>query len=213
VFCSTLFKGLKGNKGFTLTELTVAVAITAIIMIPVYQVYFSGWNITANSLKQSDIQNGAVNLLEQLQHGFAFQSLVYGGLLELGDASQLVIDNTNDNATRLAYVARSRGDGNGYVVSYFWANGRVYRNLASGAYAGGQLQTGDIDDHIKPSSEIIAGDDVKRPRGYVQKFHLHGADGLLDIEILAGIDDDVYRRSTLHIKTQISPRNMGLPGI
>lgn len=187
----TLDKFIKtylNNKGFTLTELTIVVVIAAIVIIPVYQIYFNGLQLTSKSLKQESFQGDAIQGIEEITHGFKYNNVKIYGYLSAGPADTINISNTY-----FTYVANS-GTGNKYSVTYFLNNGFLYRNVNE--------STVPVDDLAIDSQSFKVAENI-------EAFQLEQKDdNTLQIRLKIGQSNDAIAKNSIDVTTKILPRNI-----
>ncbi|AOQ23180.1 hypothetical protein MTAT_17100 [Moorella thermoacetica] len=171
----------RNNKGFTLVEVMVVIAIIGLISVPIYDIYLRGWQVNTKTFRQTNAQDAAVKVLEEICDGFMNNSARVQGLRGAG---AVTYDSTEYN--RFAYLAGTS------VVSYYLNDDVLYRSVLP--YTGSVVinETGGVQ---------IAGN--------VKNFIVKPDSGkLVSITLVIGQGSDVNTKNDITLATKILPRNL-----
>ncbi|MGI9862729.1 prepilin-type N-terminal cleavage/methylation domain-containing protein [Moorella naiadis] len=172
---------LRDSKGFTLVEVMVVVTIIGLIVIPIYDIYLRGWQANTKTFRQTNAQDVAVKVMEEICDGFTNNGVRVEGLRGAG---AVTYDSTGYN--RFAYLAGTS------VVSYYLNAGVLYRNVQP--YSG---------------SVVINGTGGVQVAGNVKNFMVKSDNGkLVSITLEISQGSDANTKSDITLATKILPRNL-----
>jgi prepilin-type N-terminal cleavage/methylation domain-containing protein len=169
-----------GNRGFTLIEVVLVVAIMGFLIIPAYDIYRQGWQSNLQTTRQTSEHELALEVLEELCNGFTYNEETVGGLR----AAQKVTYGIPDYNS----AAYKTGP---FVVSYYLSGTTLYRNVRP---YGGLVN-------------IDAGDGVAVADN-VQVFNIEPDSSMVSILLEIGQGEQAATKSTIRLATKILPRNL-----
>jgi prepilin-type N-terminal cleavage/methylation domain-containing protein len=176
-----LRESFRNSKGFTLVEIMVVVAIIGLIAIPIYDIYIRGWQANAKTFRQTNAQDAAVKVMEEICDGFTNNGSKVEGLRGAG-----AVTFDPPGYSRFAYLAGTS------VVSYYLNGGVLYRNVQP--YSG---------------SVVINGTGGVQIAGNVKNFIVKPDSGkLVSITLKICQGSDVNTKSDITLATKILPRNL-----
>lgn len=171
----------RNNKGFTLVEVMVVVAIIGLISVPIYDIYLRGWQANTKAFRQTTAQDVAVKVMEEICDGFTNNGVRVEGLRGAG---AVTYDSTGYK--KFAYLAGTS------VVSYYLNAGVLYRNV-----------------HPYSGSVVINETNGVQVAGNVKNFMVKPDSGkLVSITLEIGQGSDVNTKSDITLATKILPRNL-----
>lgn len=171
----------RNNRGFTLVEVMVVVAIIGLISVPIYDIYLRGWQVNTKTFRQTNAQDVAVKVMEEICDGFTNNGVRVEGLRGAG---AVTYDSTGYK--RFAYLSGTN------VVSYYLNAGVLYRNV-----------------HPYSGSVVINETGGVQIAGNVKNFMVKPDSGkLVSIILEIGQGSDVNTKSDITLATKILPRNL-----
>ncbi|GEA15371.1 hypothetical protein E308F_16150 [Moorella sp. E308F] len=172
---------LRDSKGFTLVEVMVVVAIIGLIAIPIYDIYLRGWQANTKAFRQTNTQDAAVKVMEEICDGFTNNGARVEGIRGAG-----AVTFDSPDYSRFAYLAGTS------VVSYYLNDGVLYRSV-----------------HPDNGSVVINETGGVQIAGNVKNFMVKPDSGkLVSITLEIGQGSDVNTKSDITLATKILPRNL-----